>query len=96
DRKLSAEEALNYGLVNRVVAPEVYLDEALKLASKVTSMSQIAIQLTKDAINQAYEGTLTEGLVMEKKNFLLAFGTEDKQEGMEAFVEKRKPEWKNK
>ncbi|MEM9955845.1 MAG: enoyl-CoA hydratase-related protein [Chloroflexota bacterium] len=96
DRKLSAEEALNYGLVNRVVAPEVYLDEALKLASKVASMSQIAIQLTKDAINQAYEGTLTEGLVMEKKNFLLAFGTEDKQEGMEAFVEKRKPQWKNK
>lgn len=96
DRKLSAEEALHYGLVNRVVAPEVYLDEALKLASKVASMSQIAIQLTKDAINQAYEGTLAEGLVMEKKNFLLSFGTQDKQEGMEAFVEKRKPEWKNK
>lgn len=96
DRKLSAEEALKYGLVNKVVAPEVYLDEAIKLAQKVASMSQVAIQLTKDAINQAYEATLTEGLLIEKKNFLLSFGTEDKQEGMEAFVEKRKPEWKNK
>jgi len=96
DRKLSAEEALHYGLVNRVVAPEIYLDEAIKLAQKVASMSQVAIQLTKDAINQAYEATLSEGLLIEKKNFLLAFGTEDKQEGMEAFVEKRKPEWKNK
>ncbi len=96
DRKLSAEEALKHGLVNKVVAPEIYLDEAIKLAQKVASMSQVAIQLTKDAINQAYEVTLAEGLEIEKKNFLLSFGTEDKQEGMEAFVEKRKPEWKNK
>jgi enoyl-CoA hydratase len=96
DRKLTAEEALKYGLVNRVVAPEIYLDEAIKLAQKVASMSQIAIQLTKDAINQAYEATLAEGLAIEKKNFLLAFGTEDKQEGMEAFVEKRQPNWQNK
>lgn len=96
DRKLSAEEALKYGLVNQVVAPEIYLDEALKLAQKVASMSQIAIQLTKDAINKAYEATLSEGLEFEKKNFFLSFGTEDKQEGMKAFVEKRKPNWKNK
>jgi enoyl-CoA hydratase len=96
DRKLSAEEALHYGLVNRVVAPEIYLEEALKLAQKVASMSQIAIQLTKDAINKAYDANLKEGLAFEKKNFLLAFGTEDKQEGMAAFVEKRKAEWKNK
>lgn len=96
DRKLSAEEALKHGLVNQVVAPEIYLDEAIKLAQKVASMSQIAIQLTKDAINKAYEATLSEGLEFEKKNFFLAFGTEDKQEGMEAFIEKRKPNWKNK
>lgn len=96
DRKLSAEEALKYGLVNQVVAPEIYLDEAIKLAQKVASMSQIAIQLTKDAINKAYEATLSEGLEFEKKNFFLAFGTEDKQEGMEAFIEKRKANWKNK
>jgi enoyl-CoA hydratase len=96
DRKLTAQEALQHGLVNRVVAPELYLEEAIKLAQKVASMSQIAIRLTKEAVNQAYEGTLKEGIAFEKKIFLLAFGTEDKQEGMEAFVEKRKPEWKNK
>jgi enoyl-CoA hydratase len=96
DRKLTAGEALHYGLVNRVVAPEVYLEEAIKLAQKVASMSQLAISLAKDAINKSYEATLQEGLDFEKKNFLLAFGTEDKQEGMEAFIEKRKPEWKNK
>lgn len=96
DRRLSADEALKYGLVNRVVAPELYLDEALKLAQKVASMSQVAIRLTKDAINKAYESTLAEGLEFEKKNFMLLFGTEDKQEGMAAFIEKRKPEWKNK
>jgi len=95
DRRLSAEEALQYGLVNRVVSPEVYLDEALKLAEKVASMSQVTINLTKDAINKAYEGTLAEGLEAEKRNFFLAFGTEDKAEGMAAFIEKRKPEWKD-
>jgi len=58
-------------------------------------MSQVAINLTKDAINKAYEGTLAEGLEAEKRNFFLAFGTEDKAEGMAAFIEKRKPEWKD-
>lgn len=96
DRRLNAEEAMQHGLVNRVVAAEVYLDEALKLAQKVASKSQVAIRLTKDAINKAYEATLQEGLEFEKKNFFLSFGTEDKQEGMEAFVEKRDPVWKNK
>jgi enoyl-CoA hydratase len=96
DRRLTAQEALQYGLVNRVVAIESYLDEAVKLAQKIASMSQVAVRLTKDAINKAYEASLQEGLEFEKKNFYMAFGTEDKQEGMEAFVEKRKPNWKNK
>lgn len=95
DRRLSAEEALHYGLVNHVVPVESYLDEAIALAQKVASMSQIALQLTKDAVNQAFETSLAQGLEMEKRNFYLAFGTEDKAEGMQAFVEKRKPEWKN-
>lgn len=96
DRKLTAQEALAHGLVNRVVTPEIYLDEAIKLAQKVASMSQVAIQLTKDAINKAYEATLSEGLEFEKKNFFLSFGTEDKAEGMQAFIEKRPANWKNK
>lgn len=95
DRRLSAHEALQYGLVNRVFAPESYLDEAIKLAQKIAGMSQVAVRLTKDAINKAYEATLAEGLAFEKKNFYMAFGTQDKQEGMEAFIEKRKAQWKH-
>ncbi len=95
DRRLTADEALRFGLINRVAAPEVYLEEALKLASKIAGMSQVAVRLTKDAINRAYESTLAEGIAAEKRNFLLAFATEDRQEGMTAFVEKRKPTWKH-
>ncbi|MFW5692112.1 MAG: enoyl-CoA hydratase-related protein [Chloroflexota bacterium] len=95
DRRLSADEALGYGLVNRVFPVERYLDEALALAQKVASMSRVATRLTKDAVNKAFELSLQEGLNYEKKNFYLLFGTEDRVEGMTAFVEKRKPEWKH-
>ncbi len=95
DRRLTADEALRYGLVNRVVAIESYFDEAVALAQKVAGLSQVAIRLTKDAINKAYEATLHEGLEFEKRNFYLAFGTEDKAEGMQAFIEKRKAQWKH-
>jgi len=96
DRRLSADEAKHYGLVNAIYPVEVYLAEAIKLAQKVASMSQIATRLTKDAINKAFELSLHEGLNYEKRNFYLLFGTEDRTEGMSAFVEKRKPTWKHK
>lgn len=96
DRRLSADEAKHYGLVNAVYPVEVYLNEAIKLAQKVAGMSQVAIRLTKDAINKAFELSLREGLDYEKRNFYLLFGTQDRTEGMSAFVEKRKPLWKNK
>jgi enoyl-CoA hydratase len=96
DRRLTAEEALRYGLVNRVVAIESYFEEAVKLAQKIAGMSQVAVRLTKEAVNKAYEVTLREGLELEKRNFYMAFGTEDKAEGMQAFIDKRKPAWKNK
>ncbi len=95
DRRLTAQEALHYGLVNYVVPVEVYLDKAIEVAQKVASMSQAAARLTKDAVNRAYELSLQEGLNYEKRNFYLLFGTEDRLEGMNAFIEKRKPEWKN-
>lgn len=95
DRKLSAEEAKFYGLVNHIFPVEVYLQEAVKIASKIASMSRVAIKLTKDAINKSFELPLDEGLNYEKKNFYLLFGTEDRVEGMNAFIEKRKPEWKH-
>ncbi|HEX2622754.1 MAG TPA: enoyl-CoA hydratase-related protein [Phototrophicaceae bacterium] len=95
DRRLTAEEALRYGLVNRVAPVETYLDEAIQLAQKVASLSQVAVRLAKDAVNKSYELSLQEGLNYEKRNFYLLFGTEDRTEGMNAFIEKRKADWKN-
>jgi enoyl-CoA hydratase len=96
DRRLSAQEALHYGLVNAVYPVESYLAETIKLAEKVAAMPGVAVQLIKDAVNKSFELSLTESLSYEKRNFYLLFGTEDKGEGMKAFVEKRKAEWKNK
>ena len=95
DRKLTAQEALAAGLVNRVYSVESYLQEAINLAAKVASLPRVAVRLIKDAVNKAEELGLSEGLDYEKRNFYLAFGTEDKTEGMTAFVEKRPPVWKN-
>jgi enoyl-CoA hydratase len=94
-RNLSAAEALAAGLVNRVYPVEAYLAEALALAGRIAALPQVAVALLKDAVNGAYEGSLTEGLLHEKRNFLLAFTTEDKTEGMRAFIEKRPPQWKH-
>ena len=94
-RNLTAQEALTFGLVNRVAPVESYLDEALKLASKIAAMPRVAVRLIKDAVNQAEELSLSAGLDYEKRNFYLAFTTEDKREGMTAFIEKRPPQWKH-
>ncbi len=95
DRRLSAQEALRYGLVNRVAPLDQYMDVAIQIAGQAASRSQIAIRLTKEAINKADEMTLSQGLEFERRNFYLAFGSEDKAEGMRAFIEKRKAVWKN-
>jgi enoyl-CoA hydratase len=93
---ISAEEALNYGLVNMVVPVELYLEEALKLANKITEMSPIAAMLGKEAVNRSYETHLDEGLHFERKNFYLTFASEDQKEGMQAFIEKRRPQYQGK
>ncbi len=95
DRKLTAQEALAAGLVNRVYPVESYLQEAINLAAKIACLPRVAVRLIKDAVNKAEELGLSEGLDYEKRNFYLAFGTEDKTEGMTAFVEKRPPIWKH-
>lgn len=95
NRNLTAQEALAAGLVNQVYPLETYLDEAIKLAGKIAGMPRIAVRVIKDSVNKAYETTLAQGLDYEKRNFYLTFGTEDKTEGMTAFVEKRPPQWKN-
>jgi enoyl-CoA hydratase len=93
---ISAEEASNYGLVNMVVPIELYMEEALKLATQIAEMSPIAAMLAKEAINRSFETHLDEGLHFERKNFYLAFASEDQKEGMQAFVEKRNPTFKGK
>ena len=94
NRALSAQEALQHGLVNRVVPVDKYLDEALKLAEEIASRAPLAVRAAKRMINQTYERTIAEGLAEEKQQFYNLFSTEDQKEGMQAFVEKRKPEWK--
>ena len=93
-RFISADEALAAGLVNKVVPVELYLDEAVKLARSIATMAPLAVQLAKEAVNKAYELPLQEGLAFERKNFYTLFATSDQKEGMAAFVEKRKAEFK--
>ncbi|HEY9044700.1 MAG TPA: enoyl-CoA hydratase-related protein [Ohtaekwangia sp.] len=95
-RFISAEEALSYGLVNKVVPVEMYLYEATQLAKEIAQMSPVAAQLAKEAVNRSFETHLDEGLSFERKNFYLAFASEDQKEGMRAFVERRKAEFKGK
>ena len=95
-RFLSAEEAFAARLVNKVVPVEMYLREAVQLAREIAQMSPIAVQLAKEAVNRSFETHLDEGLILERKNFYLAFASEDQKEGMKAFIEKRKPDYKGK
>ncbi len=94
NRTLTADEAQRYGLVNRVVPVERYLDEALSLAAEVAARAPLAVRLGKEAVNQAFDSFLTEGLKDERRAFYFLFSSQDQKEGMAAFVEKRKPEWK--
>ncbi len=94
DRRLTAEEAARFGLVNRVVPVERYLEEALELARQIAQRAPIAVRLGKEAVQFALESSLENGLRHERRLFYLLFATEDQKEGMTAFLEKRKPEWK--
>lgn len=94
NRILSAEEALRYGLVNRVVPAERCLDEALQLAAEIAARAPLAVRLAKEAVNHAFESFLSDGLADERRAFYLLFATADKKEGMQAFLEKRKAEWR--
>jgi len=96
NRTLTAAEALHFGLVNRVVPVEGYLDAAVAFAEEIASRAPLAARMAKDAVNAAFETTLVEGLKSEKRNFYMLFSTEDQKEGMKAFIEKRKPGWKGK
>ncbi|OGO71621.1 MAG: enoyl-CoA hydratase [Chloroflexi bacterium RBG_19FT_COMBO_62_14] len=94
NRTLTANEALQYGLVNKVVPEEAYLEEALKLAGEIAARAPLAVRLAKQAINHAFESFLTDGLADERRAFYLLFASHDQKEGMRAFLGKRAPEWK--
>lgn len=91
---IGAEEAERFGLVNKVVPVEMYLEEAIKLASEIAKMSPVAARMAKEAVNRSFEVHLDEGLHFERKNFYMLFASEDQKEGMNAFVEKREPDFK--
>jgi enoyl-CoA hydratase len=95
-RFLSADEALFYRLVNKIVPVEMYLQEAVKLASEIAAMAPVAARLAKEAVNRSFETHLDEGLHFERKNFYLTFACEDQKEGMQAFIEKRAPSYRGK
>ncbi len=92
-RYLSADEALRYGLANRVYPVEVYLEEAIRLGNEIAARAPVAIRLAKEAVNAVFEMPLRAGLDHERRLFYLLFSTADQKEGMDAFINKRKPQW---
>lgn len=94
NRSLDAQEALRFGLVNRVATEELYLEQALQLANEIAERAPLGIRFAKEAVNNAFETFLRDGIADERRSFYFLFSTEDQKEGMQAFIEKRTPEWK--
>jgi enoyl-CoA hydratase len=93
-RMLSAREALDFGLVARVVAREAWLTEARRVAAEIAAKSPVSVRLAKEAVDAAFEVPLSAGVELERRAFYLARASEDATEGLTAFVEKRKPEFR--
>jgi len=95
-RRISAQEALQFGLVSRVFPAASFLDDSIALATEIAEKAPVALRVAKEAVNRAFESSLAEGVLFERRAFNLLFATEDQKEGMAAFVEKRKPAWQGK
>ncbi|TMC11877.1 MAG: enoyl-CoA hydratase [Chloroflexi bacterium] len=91
---VTAQRAYQLGLANKVVPAEVTVDVAVQLAGRLAEKAPVALRLAKESVNQALELPLSEGLAVERKNFYFLFATEDQKEGMRAFLEKRKAQFK--
>lgn len=94
--RFSAETALTYGVVNKIVAPELLMEETMKFAARLAKQPPLSLRLIKDSVNKAVDYPLYEGMQYERKNFYLLFASQDQKEGMNAFVEKRKPDYRGK
>jgi enoyl-CoA hydratase len=94
-RMMDAAEAERAGLVSRIVPLEKLLEETMAAAATIADLSQPIVMMVKDAVNRAYETTLSEGVQYERRMFHSTFGTEDQKEGMQAFIEKRPAQFKN-
>lgn len=94
-RMMDAAEAERAGLVSRVVGPERLIDEALEAAAKIASHSRVSVYMAKEMVDLAFEVSLKDGLKVERRGFQTLFATQDQKEGMAAFVEKRKPTFRN-
>ena len=94
-RNMDAQEAERAGLVARIVAADKLLDEALAVANAICNYSLPSVMMAKECVNRAYESTLSEGVLFERRLFHSMFATDDQKEGMQAFVEKRKPNFHN-
>ncbi len=95
-RFMDAEEAERSGLVSRVVPVKKLMEETTNAAHKIAEKSMIAARVAKEAVNRSYETTLTEGLLYERRLFHSMFATDDQTEGMNAFLEKRQPQFRDK
>ncbi|HTY57709.1 MAG TPA: enoyl-CoA hydratase-related protein [Bacteroidota bacterium] len=93
-RMITADEALRWGLVNKVVPAESLLGEARAWAAEIASLPPLAVRLAKEAVLKSFDTTIEGGLAFERKNFYLLFSSEDQKEGMRSFLEKRRPQWK--
>ena len=94
-RMMDVAEAERAGLVSRVVPADKLLDEALSAAAAICALSAPSLMMAKECVNRAYEGTLNDGVAHERRLFHSLFATEDQKEGMDAFVNKRKPAFKH-
>jgi len=94
-RQMNAAEAERAGLVSRVVSDDDLLEEALKAAERIADMSLPGLMMAKESVNRAFESTLAEGIRFERRMFHATFALEDQKEGMAAFIEKRRPSFKN-
>jgi len=94
--RISAETALKYGVINKIVDPELLMEETLNFAIRLSKQPPLSLRLIKDSVNKAVDYPLYEGMQYERKNFYLLFASQDQKEGLSAFVEKRRPDYQGK